>query len=87
MTAGLLSQWVLGRGVDAQSGRLVQPAGLELPLLNPQLRRDLRIVTAHRLDEPLGDLASDEDLERDTEREIERESFVDDGVDDHERTP
>ena len=32
---------------------LVQPARLELALLDPQLRRDLGIVSAHLLDEPL----------------------------------
>jgi hypothetical protein len=30
---------------------------LELPLLDPQLRRDLGLVTAHLLDEALGVLA------------------------------
>ena len=34
--------------------RLVEPARLELPLLDPELRRDLGIVSAHLRDEPLG---------------------------------
>ena len=38
---------------------LVQPARLELPLLDPQLRRDLGIVSAHLLNEPLGVLAEE----------------------------
>jgi hypothetical protein len=43
----------------------VQPARLELPLLDPQLRRHLRLVAAHLPDEPLGVLAADERLELD----------------------
>ena len=39
---------------------LVQPARLELALLDPQLRRHLRIVAAHLLDELLRILATDE---------------------------
>jgi len=38
----------------------VQPARIQLALLDPELRRDLGIVTAHLLDEPLGVLAADE---------------------------
>ena len=42
---------------------LVQPArGLELPLLDPQLRRKVELVTANLLDEALGILAADERL-------------------------
>ena len=42
---------------------LVQPARLELALLDPQLSRHVGIVAAHLLDEPLGVLAADEVLE------------------------
>ena len=50
--------------------RLVQPARLELALLDPQLRRHLVIVAAHLLDEPLGVLEADERLDRVAEREV-----------------
>ena len=49
---------------------LVQPARLKLALLDPQLRRDPRIVAAHLLDEPLRVLAPDEHLECVTEWEV-----------------
>ena len=49
---------------------LVQPARLELSLLDPQLRRELGIVAAYLLDEALGVLAADERLDRVTERVI-----------------
>ena len=52
--------------------------------LDPELRRRLGIITAHLLDEPLGVLAADENLQRVTEREVGREGVVDDGVDDHQ---
>lgn len=64
--------------------QLVPPACLELPLLDPQVRRELRIVAAHLLDESLGVLATDERLERVPERELGREGVVDDGVDEHQ---
>ena len=38
-------------------------ACLEFALLDPDLRRDLGIVAAHLLDEPLGVLATNEHLE------------------------
>ena len=69
--------------LGAGSSYLVQPARLELALLDPELRRDLRIVAAHLLDEALGVLAPDEHLELDAEREVGREGVIDDGVDDH----
>ena len=47
---------------------LVRPACLQLPLLDPQLRRDLGIVAANLLDEALCILASDEDLKLGSER-------------------
>ena len=62
---------------------LVQRTRLELPLLDPQFRRDLGIVAAHLLDEALRVLAPDEHLELDAEREVGREGVVNDGVDDH----
>ena len=65
---------------------VVQPARLELLLLDPQLRRHLGLVAPHLLDEPLGVLAPDEHLELDAEREVGREGVVDDGVDDHADT-
>ena len=58
-------------------------ARLQLPLLDPELRRHLGIVASHLLDEPLGVLSADEHLEGVTERELWREGVVDDGVDDH----
>jgi hypothetical protein len=64
----------------AARGRLVQPTGLELPLLNPQLRRDLGIVATHVRDEPLRVLARDEHLDRIAEREVGLESVVDDAL-------
>ena len=55
---------------------------IELPLLDPQLRRHLGTITAHLRDEALGVLATDEHLELHAEREVGREGVVDDGVDD-----
>ena len=43
---------------------LVQPARLELALLDPQIGRKLGIVAANVLDEPLRVLRPDEHLER-----------------------
>ncbi len=45
---------------------------LWLSLLDPQPRRDLGIVAANLLDEPLGVLAADEHLKLDAEREVRR---------------
>jgi hypothetical protein len=39
------------------------PASLELALFDPQILRELRIVSTNILDEPLSILAADEDLE------------------------
>jgi hypothetical protein len=64
----------------------VRVTRLELPLLDPQLRRHLGIVMEDLLDEALGVLAPDEHLERVSEREVGRESVVDHGIDDHEPT-
>ena len=64
----VLPAWLVGH----ESSRL------ELPLLDPQLLRNLGIVTAHLLDEPLGVLAPDEDLERVPEWEVVREGVIDD---------
>jgi hypothetical protein len=55
----------------------------ELALLNPQLRGHLGVVSPHLLDEPLGVLAPDEDLERVTQREVGREGVAHDGLADH----
>ena len=44
------------------AGGLVQPARLEVALLDPQLRRNLGIVAAHLPDEALGVFAADEHL-------------------------
>ncbi len=60
-------------------------ACLELALLDPELRRDFGLVAANLLDESLGILAPDEQLERIPKREVGREGVVDDGVDDHGR--
>src|SRR5262249_24508000 len=56
------------------------PPCLKLPLLDPELRRRLRIVAAHPGDEPLRVLAADEHLERVAEREVRWESVEDNGV-------
>jgi hypothetical protein len=52
------------------ASRLVQPASIQLPLLDPELLPDLGIVATHLLDEALGVLAANEDLERVTQREL-----------------
>ena len=59
----------------------------ELPLLDPQLGRQLGIVAAHLIDEALRILPADEDFKRVTEREVARERAIDDCVDDHGRDP
>ena len=64
-------------------GALVPPARLELALLDPQLRRELRLVASHLLDEALGVLAPDEPFQLDTEWEVGRESIVHNCVGDH----
>jgi hypothetical protein len=47
----------------------ILPARLGLPLLDLQVARELGIVAANRLDEPLGVLAVDERLDGVAERE------------------
>jgi hypothetical protein len=47
---------------------LVQPARLELPLLDPQVARELGIVAMDLFDETLGILAAQEDVDRLAER-------------------
>jgi hypothetical protein len=42
---------------------LVQAARLELALLDSQVAREFRLVASHFLDEAIGVLASDEDVE------------------------
>jgi len=69
--------------LDRQTSRYDIPARLELPLLDPELRRDIRVVATDLLDEALGVLAADEHFERVTKWEAGREGVVDDGVDDH----
>jgi hypothetical protein len=61
-------------------------ARLELPLLDPQLGRYLRIIVPHLCDEALGVLASDKHLEINAERDVRRKSIVDDRVEDHGET-
>jgi hypothetical protein len=56
-----------------------------LPLLDPQVGRELGIIAANLLDEALGVFAADEHLERVARREVGRERVVDDGVDDHDQ--
>src|SRR5262245_49970978 len=76
-----------GRDGRLDTVELVHRAdAFELPLLNPQLRRELRLVATHLLAEPLAVLAPDEHFDRVTEREVEGERVVDDGVDDQEAT-
>ena len=65
---------------------LVPPASLKLALLDPQVARELGVVAADLLDEALGVLSADVDLERVAERERRRERVVDHGVDEHGRT-
>jgi hypothetical protein len=62
---------------------LVLLARLKLALLDAQILRELRLVASHLLDEALGVLAADVDLERVAERELRREPAVDDAVDEH----
>ena len=52
---------------------------------NPQLRRGLRLVASHTLDEPLRVLATYERLDGVAERMVRRGAQVDDGVDDQRR--
>jgi hypothetical protein len=49
---------------------LVQPARLELALVDPQVRRELGIVATHLIDETLGVLAAAERLDGVTERVV-----------------
>ena len=63
---------------------LVQPARLELSLLDPQLPRKLWLVAAYLLDELPGVPAPDEHPELDAKREVGREDVVDDGTDPHD---
>ena len=59
---------------------LVQPARLEFPLLDPQSRRHLGLVTPHLFDEALGVLAAEKHLKRVAQREVGRECVVNDDV-------
>jgi hypothetical protein len=47
---------------DTLTPASVRPARLQLPLLDPQVARELGIVPAHLLDETLRVLAADEGL-------------------------
>ena len=47
-----------GRDLHERSERLVHPASLQLPLLEPQVARKVGIVAANLLDEALGILAA-----------------------------
>jgi hypothetical protein len=62
----------LGRRVNIATNctadDLVQPARLELPLLDPQVAGELGLVVSHLLDEPLRVLAADERLDGVAER-------------------
>jgi hypothetical protein len=59
------------RSADAKVDRgLVVPANVELALLDPQILRHLWIVAANLLDEAVGVLATDEQLELDAEATI-----------------
>ena len=60
---------------------LVQPARLELSLLDPQVLRELGIVITHLFDEALGVLAADERLDGVAQWEVGREDVVDGGID------
>ena len=54
----------------------VQPARLELPLLDPKGTRELGLVAAYLLEEALCVLAADERLYGVTERGLERSSRI-----------
>jgi hypothetical protein len=66
-----------------KSERQVQRARLEVALLDPQVARDVGIVSANLLDEALGVLATDEHLDGVAQRAGWRERVVDDCVDNH----
>jgi hypothetical protein len=59
------------------------PARLKLPLLDPQLRRELGIVAAYLLDDALGLLAPDERLDSVAERVSRARTVVEDDVGTH----
>jgi hypothetical protein len=52
---------LLNRQVASRAS--VQPARLQLPLLDPQVARELGIISAYLLDEALGILAAKEGLD------------------------
>jgi hypothetical protein len=56
--------------------RSVPPARLQLPFLDPQRLRELRIIASDFLEEAVGVLAVEVDLERSTEREVGRELLL-----------
>ncbi len=58
-------------------------AGLQLPFLDPQVARELGVVTANLLDEALGVLAADERLDGVAERVSRTGANVDDRVHEH----
>ena len=60
------------------------PARLQLPLLDPQVARELGIVAADLPDEALGVLVAEERLDGVSERVVEAGADVDDRVDDHD---
>src|SRR5438067_651687 len=65
------------------SGRLVRSARLQIALLDPQMRREFRLVPPHVLDETLRVVASDEDVDGIAEREGRRERVIDYRIDEH----
>jgi len=69
---------VVGR--DSCKLRLVQPSHLQLPLLDPQVARELGVVAANLLDEPLSVLTADEDVDPVTEGAGRRKALCNDGV-------
>ena len=68
-----------------QQAYSVQPARLELALFDPKVGGDVRIVSLHFPDEPLGVLAADESSSASPRGELRRESVVDYRIDEHVR--
>ena len=66
---------------------LVPPTGIKFTLLDSEVARQLGVVAAHLIDEPLGILAPHERLDGVAERVVGARAEVEDGVDEHPRLP
>ncbi len=71
--------------MGSDKAQLVPATRLDLPLLDPQVARELGIVAANLLDEALGVLAANERLDGVAERVVGARAGVDDRVDESER--